>query len=102
MAEAKSLRQEPEPRITLNEEQWADWRWRLHNLYRIVTDQGHDIPFRPNEMQTYFLNTFWYLNVILKARQHGFTTLIDLLMLDQCVFNSNINAGIIAHNLDDA
>lgn len=102
MAEANSPRQEPEPRITLNEEQWADWRWRLHNLYRIVTDQGQDIPFRPNEMQTYFLNTFWYLNVILKARQHGFTTLIDLLMLDQCVFNSNINAGIIAHNLDDA
>lgn len=69
MAEASSA---PQPRIELNPDQWADWRWRLHNLYTIVTDHGKEIPFRPNEMQTYFLNTFWYLNVILKARQHGF------------------------------
>lgn len=43
----------------------------------------------------------WYWNVILKSRQHGFTTLIDLLALDLCLFNDNIEAGIIAHTLKD-
>ena len=43
-----------------------------------------------------------FMNVVLKARQLGFTTFIDLFMLDQCLFNSNVRAGIIAHNRDDA
>jgi hypothetical protein len=42
------------------------------------------------------------MNVILKARQLGFTTYIQLLMLDACVFNSNVRAGTIAHTLLDA
>jgi hypothetical protein len=37
-----------------------------------------------------------YLNIILKARQLGFTTFIDIFILDMCLFNSNISAGIIA------
>lgn len=30
------------------------------------------------------------------------TTFIQLFMLDRCLFNSNINAGVIAHNREDA
>lgn len=30
------------------------------------------------------------------------TTVIDLMALDQCLFNANFSAGVIAHNLDDA
>jgi hypothetical protein len=41
-------------------------------------------------------------NVILKARQRGFTTVIQLFMLDACLFNSDIRAGTIAHTLPDA
>lgn len=41
-------------------------------------------------------------NCILKARQLGFTTFIQLFMLDACLFNSNIRAGTIAHRLEDA
>ena len=41
-------------------------------------------------------------NLILKARQLGFTTFIQIFMLDACIFNSNIRAGTIAHRLDDA
>lgn len=37
----------------------------------------------------------------MKSRQHGFTTLIDLIALDLCLFNDNIEAGIIAHTLKD-
>jgi hypothetical protein len=32
----------------------------------------------------------------------GFTTLIQILMLDACLFNSNTSAGIVAHNREDA
>jgi hypothetical protein len=43
-----------------------------------------------------------YMNVILKARQLGFTTFIQIFQLDACVFNSNVRAGTIAHTLTDA
>jgi hypothetical protein len=90
------------PRLELNLAQWEDPLWRLHNLYWIQDEQGRRVAFRPNAEQLQFYHAQWYLNVILKARQLGFTTLIDLLALDTCVFNANIAAGIIAHNLEDA
>lgn len=43
-----------------------------------------------------------YLNVVLKARQLGFTTFIQIYGLDQALFNSNFRVGTIAHTLDDA
>lgn len=89
------------PVYQLNPDQWADPIWRLHNLYWIVSDEGKEMPFRPNAEQQQLLENLWYLNVILKARQFGFTTLIALLGLDTAVFNANKSAGIIAHNLDD-
>jgi len=97
-----AARSNPEAPPRLNPDQWSDWKWRLSNLYWIVTDDGEEVPFRPNEMQLQFIEELWYLNVILKARQHGFTTLIDVLGLDQCVFNSNTAAGIIAHTREAA
>ena len=83
-------------------EQFSDIRWRLNNLYWITDEKGQHIRFRTNWAQEALLDEMWYLNVILKARQLGFTTLIQLYMLDQCVFNSNVQAGVIAHNRDDA
>jgi hypothetical protein len=58
--------------LSLNAEQWADWRWRISNLYWIVDDSGHEIAFRPNGMQLKLIEEFWFLNVVHKARQHGF------------------------------
>jgi hypothetical protein len=55
-----------------------------------------------NWAQENLMNDLHYCNVILKARQLGFTTFIQIFMLDQCIFNSNIRAGTIAHRLDDA
>lgn len=54
-----------------------------------------------NWAQNDFYPKIWYFNVILKARQLGFTTEICLYILDSILFNSNKTAGIIAHNLDD-
>lgn len=92
----------PVTRVEISESQWQDPLWRLSNLYYILDEEGRKIEFRPNEEQIDFYQNQWYLNVILKARQLGFTTFIDLMALDACIFNENYAAGIIAHHKDDA
>lgn len=81
---------------------WADPWWRLCNLYTIVDDSARDVRFTPNEEQADLYRNLHWRNIILKARQLGFTTFVDLLILDQCLFNRNFTAAIIAHSLDDA
>lgn len=81
---------------------WADPWWRLCNLYTIVDDNALDVRFTPNEEQAELYRNLHWRNIILKARQLGFTTFVDLLILDQCLFNRNFTAAIIAHSLDDA
>lgn len=81
---------------------WADPRWRLSNIYTITTDEGVAVPFRMNWAQEALFADMHNLSLILKARQLGFTTFIQLYMLDQCLFNDNKQAGTIAHTLADA
>jgi len=76
--------------------------WRLNNLYWIIDKKGRKVRFKLNSQQERLFDDFWYLNIILKARQFGGTTFIDIYFLDECIFNDNVEAGIIAHNKDDA
>lgn len=55
-----------------------------------------------NEAQEELYREMWYQNLILKARQKGFTTFICLFILDCALFNSNVECGIIAHTIQDA
>lgn len=83
------------------------WEWRIFSgqLYSImVKDDDEDddsasyvVPFIPNESQIAFLNDLHYRNIILKARQLGFTTLIAILWLDHALFNADQRCCIIAH-----
>lgn len=82
-------------------EQFADPLWRLDNLYTITDANGNKIPFRMNEEQRELFDNMWYWNIVLKARQMGFSTMIDILALDQCLFVPNTRAGIIAQTEDD-
>jgi hypothetical protein len=82
--------------------QLSDPRWRLSNLYYITDKTGSRVKFTPNWAQESLMNDLHFCNVILKARQLGFSTFIQIFMLDQCIFNSNVRAGTIAHRLDDA
>ena len=82
--------------------QFADQWWRLNNLYWIIDADGMEIPFVPNEVQKKFYFSRAYRNLILKARQRGFSTFIQLLALDHCVFTKNFSAAVIAHTKDDA
>lgn len=87
-----------------------DWSWRIHSgaVYRIkVKIEGHggpgmNVPFHPNRAQRRFLARLWYRNVILKARQMGFSTCITILALDHALWNADQNVVLIAHTRDDA
>jgi len=87
----------------------GDARWRITSgqLYWIMTkenedDEGAIIPFRPNVAQIELLDNLWYRNIILKARQLGFTTLIALLWLDHALFVSDQRCAMIAEDLNKA
>jgi hypothetical protein len=76
--------------------------WRLRNLYWITDKSARVVKFTPWAEQERFLANLWWRNIILKARQRGFSTLIQLMALDTVLFNANHTGGIIAHDLDSA
>jgi hypothetical protein len=76
--------------------------WRMRNLYYVKDKEGKKVLFVPNIAQERFLKEQHGLDLILKARQQGFTTLSCISFLDDCLFTANYSAGIIAHNLEDA
>ena len=79
-----------------------DWQWRMNNLYTITNVEGDRIPFRMNWAQESLFDDMHYLNLILKARQLGMTTFVQLFMLDAALFNPDIRCGTIAHTREDA
>lgn len=85
----------------------ANPEWRLSNLYTIMV-KGEDgdsdlvLPFRPNRAQRRFLSRIWHRNIILKARQLGFTTLVAIAWLDYALFVPNVRCGIIAQDQEAA
>lgn len=77
-------------------------KWRLNNLYHIIDEYGQDVQFRLRPAQEQFYNDFWYFNIVLKARQLGFTTLIDIMALDFAIFRPNFTSVIIAETKEKA
>lgn len=69
--------------------------WRLNHLYWIEDKFGNLVRFRMNAAQRKFYGTMHYRNEILKARQLGMSTFVELLMLDCCLFNKRWHGGII-------
>lgn len=88
--------------LALAEKHLLDPFWRLNNLYHIVDKHGRKVRFQLNWAQQQLYRDMWFCNVILKARQLGISTLVSLLFLDRCLFNSNLSAGVIAHTREDA
>lgn len=88
-----------------------DKRWRMDNLYWIITKDGTKELFKMNRAQKHFFENYlnpdsplhrYYRHIILKSRQLGFTTFVDLWILDEILFNSNREGLIIAHKVQDA
>ncbi len=86
----------------LSAAEWRDPWWRLTHLYWILNEAGEAIQFAPNEEQAALYASLWYRNLILKARQLGFSTELLLFALDQCLFVENFNAGVIADSINNA
>jgi len=83
-------------------DQFCDPIWRISNLYFIINKRGQRVRFVPNEAQIEFLRGCSKRDLILKARQLGFTTLLCIVGLDEAIFNDNWSVAIIAHKLEDA
>jgi hypothetical protein len=85
-----------------------DPMWRLSHLYKIITkaddnDDGMVVTFKPNRAQRRLIKRLWHRNLILKARQLGFTTLVCILWLDTALFSKDpIRCGIIAQDREAA
>lgn len=89
--------------IELAAKRWPDKLSRLRDgFYKIKDKTGKIVAFEMNEDQEKFLLERHGMDLVLKARQKGFTTVIQLDILDDCLFIPNTSAGVIAHNLNDA
>lgn len=91
-----------EPALSDAVDLFSDRRWRLNNLYYIENKHGEVVRFNLNHAQSRLLDNLHDLNIILKARQMGFSTFILILALDCAIWNSHFDAGLIADTLDNA
>lgn len=86
----------------------ADPVWRICSgaLYKIMVKsddgEGSVVPFRPNKAQRRLIKRLHHRNIILKARQLGFTTLVAILWLDHALFVPDQRCGIIAQDREAA
>lgn len=75
--------------------------WRLNNLYYITDKAGKQIRFTMTPEQLEYFEGMHTRNIILKARQLGFTTEVCIIQLDAALFES-AKCALIAHTLNDA
>ncbi len=79
-----------------------EWRLFSGKLYFIKDKYWKKVPFIPNEAQKTYYKNRHTKNIILKARQLGFSTFIDIDKLDDFLFTSYSNYWIIAQDIDSA
>lgn len=77
-----------------------DKDWRIDHLYKIRNKSGSLVQFKKNRAQSHYSKNCHTRNLILKSRQLGFTTFESIDSLDDVLFTPNIDALMIAHNLD--
>lgn len=79
----------------------ADPLYRLNNLYYITDKMGKKVKFKMTAEQLAYFDSEHHKNIILKARQLGFTTQVCIMQLDCALFESK-KCALIAHTLHDA
>ncbi|MBD8128964.1 terminase [Pantoea agglomerans] len=75
--------------------------WRLNHLYWITDKKGKPVRFRMTPEQLEYFGNMHTRNIILKARQLGFTTEVCIIQLDAALFEA-ARCALIAHTLNDA
>ena len=71
-------------------------------MYKIKDKNAKIIPYIPNPYQRRLQKFQHNRNIILKARQLGFSTEIDIQALDYALSNDNVNVWIIAQDKEKA
>lgn len=74
---------------------------RINSLYWITDKKGNAVRFRMTQEQLEYYDGMHHRNIILKARQLGFTTEVCILQLDAAIFE-DAKCALIAHTLNDA
>lgn len=78
-------------------------KWfRLNCMYYIKDKDGRKVLLSPNAAQKDYYLASNQSDIILKARQLGFTTFKMIHDLDTCLFKKNFSAGCIAHSDKDS
>ncbi|EHD2267286.1 terminase [Vibrio cholerae] len=72
--------------------------WRLNHLYKIENEDGELVTFKLRPAQALLFKMMGHRNIILKARQLGFSTAIDIYLLDEALFNKRLKCGIVAQD----
>lgn len=75
--------------------------WRLNHLYKIKDKNGKCVTFKMTPEQLEYFDGMHDRNVILKARQLGFTTEVCIIQLDLAIFHRK-ECALIAHTRPDA
>ena len=75
----------------------ADPEWRLQNLYKIKTKDARLALFKFNKVQAYYRGIETDRDMILKARQLGFSTIKLIEKLDYAITHQNTATAIVAH-----
>ncbi len=75
--------------------------YRLNNLYWITDKNGKKVKFKMTPEQLDYFDREHNRNLILKARQIGFTTEKCIMQVDSALFESK-RCAMIAHTLPDA
>jgi len=69
----------------------------LLTRFYIRDKQGRKVLFKPNKAQIHFLNNMTGRDIILKARQLGFTTLVQLTHLRRIMLDNYTTVATVAH-----
>lgn len=75
--------------------------WRLNHLYKIKDKNGKCVTFKMTPEQLEYFDGMHDRNLILKARQLGFTTEVCIIQLDLAIFHKK-ECALIAHTRPDA
>lgn len=77
-----------------------DKSWRMSHLYKIQTKDRRLITYKRKLAQKNYASCKASRNLILKARQLGFTTECLIDFLDDTIITPNTNTAIVAHKAD--
>ena len=70
----------------------------IETAFHIVNKDGKRVPFSLNEVQRYYDSVRTRRDIILKARQEGFSAFIDAIITAECMTKENLRCVLIAHD----